>query len=276
MEKEFVSLENASPVTPLTAFKIGCGAFFNNFPAVLKMCDPILYCALGMLLLLCGCLCLKGGTSIHIFIGIILAAASLFAIIAGAWRFLLARVAASYLAKDIFENQELKNAKEYYGYVEKHTVSYIKYWLWLFVVSVALCVLLVAISVIFVKIFFPLPLIIALFIALPFNCGAEMSIYYWAYGDKSKPLDCLTEGIKSGFKHFWSIFVLFLVSGFFFMILTIIIGFICIVFMNIIFSGNKELHDTIMSAVQLILFMFYYYLLSFIATRYYFSLIKKR
>lgn len=281
MTEEINPLETRDPIGIIDAIIEGTSLFFKNIVPVLKMSKPALFLAIALCLALAPVFFNTAPLAITLtcsFFGLIF-------FIYAFWKYLISYVSVSYLAKDIYENKEIQNSSKYFEYVSKYSISYIKYWLWLWLIALvtaALFIAVVSITIWLTAAISPVMLLVGLFASLvltillvPFINGIYISLLSWAYGDKTKPLARIFDGIKLSYSNALSLFMFFLISGFFCLILSIIPTAIALIACNLLFIKSEMLSDLSAFIVTQWLGFFMSYLIIFIDTRYYFSLVRK-
>lgn len=267
MEKEIINLEYTPKKGLIDCLCEGVGSFFQNFAPFLKMLLPILWTLLATCLLTLAVIsvsfCVLTNNPILICLSLAFVIFSIFVFCYAFWRYLLGIIAVSYLAKDIFENRELQEPKQYYSYVEQHSKSYINYWLiyaligiiWISIFT-ALCVS-VCISVIDANIRIILGAILIGFIlaSVPFTLGLSISKFFWAYGNKLTPGASIFNAIKISYKKFLEIFA--------FMLL-----------LNVFICAIEGILTLVLAPLSLAFAFVASYFISFVTTRYYFEVKK--
>ena len=268
MEKEIISLESCKKIGIIDCLCQGITAFFKNFVPFCKMLLPILWIALSSILL--------GVSTFFVIISmtseniIFIIFAVLFFIFSACvfgysfWRYLIGMVAVSYLAKDIYENKEIQNQKDYYYYVDVHTKSYAKYWLYNALLSIGWIIILAVlckgafyIFQNYISLFIPyiIGIIAFLIISIPFVIGLAFSTCFWAYQDKNKPYEAIKNAIKISYKKVFAVF-----------------GYFILLYISIF--AIEYLLRKISPVLSTIFDLFAGYFTIFIMTRYYFDIIK--
>lgn len=282
MSDETFNLETQSEaVSMLSCLKIGLGALFKNFVPFLKMCYYPLLNIISMVLMLSPAIFVKMNFGfLWVIVGGIFFIIGLVLFFASFWKSLLGFVAISYMAKDIYENKEIQEPSIYFSYVEKYSLQYLKFNLWLIVFGTIYSLLFAIVAGIltvlsmnpatFVFGLVALVVLSAVFFASVIY-GLTFSYIFWAYGNKDDNISIINNAISCSIKNLLSVFV------FFFTLTTLIpavVYFVILVPIGIIL-GTEDV-KLASSALSLVSFWFIYYLAMFVSTRYYFELIKKK
>lgn len=282
MSDETFNLETQSEaVSMLSCLKIGLGALFKNFVPFLKMCHFPILNVISMLLMLSPAILIKLKSGfLGLIVGGILFIVGLVLFFASFWKSLLGFVAISYLAKDIYENKEIQEPSIYFSYVEKYSLQYLKFNLWLLVFGTIYSLMFaVVIGVLTIFSMNPVTFIFGLLAIIVLSAvffasviyGLTFSYIFWAYGNKDDNISIINNSIFTSFKNLLSVFV------FFFILTTLIPAifyFIVLIPLGIIYGiENLKISSSILSMVT---FWFIYYFVMFVSTRYYFELIKKK
>ena len=282
MSDETFNLETQSEaVSMLSCLKIGLGALFKNFVPFLKMCYFPILNVISMLLMLSPAILIKLKSGfLGLIVGGILFIVGLVLFFASFWKSLLGFVAISYMAKDIYENKEIQEPSIYFSYVEKYSLQYLKFNLWLIVFGTIYSLLFAIVAGIlnvlsmnpatFVFGLVALVVLSAVFFGSVIY-GLTFSYIFWAYGNKDDNISIINNAISCSIKNLLSVFV------FFFTLTTLIpavVYFVILVPIGIIL-GTEDV-KLASSALSLVSFWFIYYLAMFVSTRYYFELIKKK
>lgn len=282
MSDETFNLETQSEaVSMLSCLKIGLGALFKNFVPFLKMCHFPILNVISMLLMLSPAILIKLKSGfLGLIVGGILFIVGLVLFFASFWKSLLGFVAISYMAKDIYENKEIQEPSIYFSYVEKYSLQYLKFNLWLIVFGTIYSLMFaVVIGVLTIFSMNPVTFIFGLLAILVLSAvffasviyGLTFSYIFWAYGNKDDNISIINNSIFTSFKNLLSVFV------FFFILTTLIPAifyFIVLIPLGIIYGiENLKISSSILSMVT---FWFIYYFVMFVSTRYYFELIKKK
>ena len=282
MSDETFNLETQSEaVSMLSCLKIGLGALFKNFVPFLKMCYFPILNVISMLLMLSPAILIKLKSG---FLGLIvdgiLFIVGLVLFFASFWKSLLGFVAISYMAKDIYENKEIQEPSIYFSYVEKYSLQYLKFNLWLIVFGTIYSLLFAIVAgILTVLSMNPATFVFGLVALVVLSAvffgsviyGLTFSYIFWAYGNKDDNISIINNAISCSIKNLLSVFV------FFFTLTTLIpavVYFVILVPIGIIL-GTEDV-KLASSALSLVSFWFIYYLAMFVSTRYYFELIKKK
>lgn len=282
MSDETFNLEiQSEAVSMLSCLKIGLGALFKNFVPFLKMCHFPILNVISMLLMLSPAILIKLKSGfLGLIVGGILFIVGLVLFFASFWKSLLGFVAISYMAKDIYENKEIQEPSIYFSYVEKYSLQYLKFNLWLLVFGTIYSLMFaVVIGVLTIFSMNPVTFIFGLLAILVLSAvffgsviyGLTFSYIFWAYGNKDDNISIINNSIFTSFKNLLSVFV------FFFTLTTLIpavVYFVILVPIGIIL-GTEDV-KLASSALSLVSFWFIYYLAMFVSTRYYFEVIKKK
>lgn len=287
MTEEINPLETREPIGVIDAFKEGSSLFFKNITSVLKMSKPVLGCTIALYFAASPVIFNKAPLLLTLICSIV----GLCFFIYYFWKYIIGYMSVSYLAKDIYENKEIQEPSKYFGYVSKYSSSYIKFWLWAFLIIFGAIIGVFAAS--FILIFSSslisavnpvasFGLIIISFLAIialsvfliPFYNGIFISPLSWAYGDKTNPLERIFEAIKLSYKNALPLFGLLIVLSISSVILVIIPTLLICLINTLIFGiGIASTLSTNILTEGLGFFISYYII--FVATRYYFGLIKK-
>lgn len=282
MSSESFNLEAPTePVSMFSCLKIGLGALLKNFVPFLKMCHFPILNVISMLLMLSPAILIKLKSGfLGLIVGGILFIVGLVLFFASFWKSLLGFVAISYMAKDIYENKEIQEPSIYFSYVEKYSLQYLKFNLWLIVFGTIYSLLFaIVIGVLTIFSMNPVTFIFGLLAILVLSAvffgsviyGLTFSYIFWAYGNKDDNISIINNAISCSIKNLLSVFV------FFFTLTTLIpavVYFVILVPIGIIL-GTEDV-KLASSALSLVSFWFIYYLAMFVSTRYYFELIKKK
>lgn len=282
MSDETFNLETQSEaVSMLSCLKIGLGALFKNFVPFLKMCHFPILNVISMLLMLSPAILIKLKSGfLGLIVGGILFIVGLVLFFASFWKSLLGFVAISYMAKDIYENKEIQEPSIYFSYVEKYSLQYLKFNLWLIVFGTIYSLLFAIVAgILTVLSMNPATFVFGLVALVVLSAvffgsviyGLTFSYIFWAYGNKDDNISIINNSIFTSFKNLLSVFV------FFFILTTLIPAifyFIVLIPLGIIYGiENLKISSSILSMVT---FWFIYYFVMFVSTRYYFELIKKK
>lgn len=282
MSSESFNLEAPTePVSMFSCLKLGLSAFFKNFIPFLKMCYYPLLNIISMVLMLSPAIFVKMNFGfLWVIVGGIFFIIGLVLFIASFWKSLLGFVAISYMAKDIYENKEIQEPSIYFSYVEKYSLQYLKFNLWLLVFGTIYSLMFaVVIGVLTIFSMNPVTFIFGLLAIIVLSAvffgsviyGLTFSYIFWAYGNKDDNISIINNSIFTSFKNLLSVFV------FFFILTTLIPAifyFIVLIPLGIIYGiENLKISSSILSMVT---FWFIYYFVMFVSTRYYFELIKKK
>lgn len=282
MSDETFNLETQSEaVSMLSCLKIGLGALFKNFVPFLKMCYYPLLNIISMVLMLSPAIFVKMNFGfLWVIVGGIFFIIGLVLFVSSFWKSLLGFVAISYMAKDIYENKEIQEPSIYFSYVEKYSLQYLKFNLWLIVFGTIYSLLFaIVIGVLTIFSMNPVTFIFGLLAIIVLSAvffgsviyGLTFSYIFWAYGNKDDNISIINNAISCSIKNLLSVFV------FFFTLTTLIpavVYFVILVPIGIIL-GTEDV-KLASSALSLVSFWFIYYLAMFVSTRYYFELIKKK
>lgn len=282
MSDETFNLETQSEaVSMLSCLKIGLGALFKNFVPFLKMCHFPILNVISMLLMLSPAILIKLKSGfLGLIVGGILFIVGLVLFFASFWKSLLGFVAISYMAKDIYENKEIQEPSIYFSYVEKYSLQYLKFNLWLIVFGTIYSLLFAIVAgILTVLSMNPATFVFGLVALVVLSAvffgsviyGLTFSYIFWAYGNKDDNISIINNAISCSIKNLLSVFV------FFFTLTTLIpavVYFVILVPIGIIL-GTEDV-KLASSALSLVSFWFIYYLAMFVSTRYYFEVIKKK
>lgn len=282
MSSESFNLEAPTePVSMFSCLKLGLSAFFKNFIPFLKMCYYPLLNIISMVLMLSPAIFVKMNFGfLWVIVGGIFFIIGLVLFIASFWKSLLGFVAISYMAKDIYENKEIQEPSIYFSYVEKYSLQYLKFNLWLIVFGTIYSLLFAIVAgILTVLSMNPATFVFGLVALVVLSAvffgsviyGLTFSYIFWAYGNKDDNISIINNSIFTSFKNLLSVFV------FFFILTTLIPAifyFIVLIPLGIIYGiENLKISSSILSMVT---FWFIYYFVMFVSTRYYFELIKKK
>ena len=268
MEKEIINLELSEKVGIIDCLGEGVIAFFKNLIPFLKMLLPLLWVILSSILLSIAAfftiLSMASDFLVFKIISVLLLIFSACIFGYSFWRYLIGMVAVSYLAKDIYENQEIQSSKAYYGYVETYSSNYAKYWLYNAALSFIWLALFIYIcgfayyilhNYISYFLWYLLFILLFIIISVPFLIGLNFSIFFFAYQDKENPFNLILYAVKLSYKKAFPLFwYLFLLN-----ILIIILG-------GLLYKISPLLSS--------LFSMFASYFTIFVTTRYYFDIIK--
>ena len=304
MTNEIVNLENSPKISLFGAIIDGINAIFSNFGVFIKMQYPILFVLMSLMVSV-SVMYIPYTVPFGLYLCFLMVSITgvvFFAI--SFWQYLLGLVGVSYLAKDIFENKEIKNSSVYIGYAKEHTKSYVGLLLWI-------CLFYIILWVIGIFLNPPVLNIIAGILTIPLCMALAFAPVFWAYQDKNKPLLPIIDAIKKSYSNlkFLGFVIISYIVNALFIILSFVIGIFAFALKYFTLfndpSGEKlehflsvaenmpieeiimlfELHlDKVRSLILFLLFLlfivFAIYLLmsyvgSFIFTRVYFELYKK-
>lgn len=282
MSDETFNLETQSEaVSMLSCLKIGLGALFKNFVPFLKMCHFPILNVISMLLMLSPAILIKLKSGfLGLIVGGILFIVGLVLFFASFWKSLLGFVAISYMAKDIYENKEIQEPSIYFSYVEKYSLQYLKFNLWLFLFgSIFAIIYIITVAALVAFIMMPNMFAIGIFMMVIASLlffgtvvyGLTYSYIFWAYGDKNDSISIIKNAVTTSVKNIFSVFVLFFTLT---SIIPAIVYFVCLIPIGIIFGLDAI--KTASSILSMVTFWFIYYFVMFVSTRYYFELIKKK
>ncbi len=281
MTCEIKNLEDRAPIGILCCFKEAFVAFFYNMIPFFKVAKPAFLIFLSVMLSYAFPLSLLffDLDFITIYIAPLISIYGIILFCYSYWKSLLGSVAVSYLAKDIYENKPVQKASRYYEYVSAHRGSYIKFLLWIVLFEVIMwCYYILRYTStllprqsLFLHIFIA---VFTLFCLMVF----KMSLFFWAYGDKTHPLDRIGDSFVYSAKKFSSLFWFFVLI----IVLWSIINYPLVTAIQhlpsfpFLKTGIKPMFFMVMSiAVSLAYTTVESYFLNFIYTRYYFDIVKK-
>lgn len=291
MENQITNLENAPQIGIIQCLKQGIVECYKNFTQIAKMAIPVIHITLGCILMVLPIFFIHAPKFVLIgSFGFFIVGVVYF--IWAFWQYLIGITAVSYLAKDIFENKEIKSPEEYFSYVKEYGKSYVKYWLLVSLIYIILAVIFVGIGFILAKlklniVFLIFTICLCAMLLWPFSLGIGISYYFWAYGDKTRVLDCIFKSIKTVYQNAIKTVSYFLLMGIVVLIITFpifialsLITFVTAVPITKAFVSDAKLASEYINMIANILQNFVYcvatYFISFASTRFYFELINKK
>ena len=212
MSDETFNLETQSEaVSMLSCLKIGLGALFKNFVPFLKMCHFPILNVISMLLMLSPAILIKLKSGfLGLIVGGILFIVGLVLFFASFWKSLLGFVAISYMAKDIYENKEIQEPSIYFSYVEKYSLQYLKFNLWLIVFGTIYSLLFAIVAgILTVLSMNPATFVFGLVALVVLSAvffgsviyGLTFSYIFWAYGNKDDNISIINNAISCSIKN---------------------------------------------------------------------------
>ncbi len=284
MEEKIYALENAPKLGVLKSVYIGYCSLFKNLKQFIKFCYPVI-----PLLVICFIPALLDLTKSLSPIAL-LGAAFLLAIVGiactcfGFWKFLQGIVAVSYFAKDIYENKPVQNFTTYFKYVQAHTKSYVKLWLQLCLASIVFAIGIVGLiflSVLALRYIIQDPkvaigvqtlvvtaiaiILVPLWIVLLSNIPA----IFWAYNDKTYPLNSISESINAAYKHPFTLVGAVILINLPWAVAEQLFNFMAPPLLNNLYATSGML------VLGTLVFVISTYTFSYVYTRYHFEFIKK-